>query len=100
MAQPHWPFFDLHITTPRLELRYPTDDDLFALAGLVAEGIHNPSTMPFTEPWTRVESPELERNALRFWWSRRAALLPDDWALPFAVFESGHVVGVQDVGAK
>jgi len=100
MASPHWPLFDLHITTPRLELRYPTDDDLSALAGILAEGIHDPETMPFAEPWTRVESPELERNALRFWWSRRATLQPDDWALPFAVFEHGDPGSVQDVFAK
>jgi len=100
MANRHWPLFDLRITTPRLELRYPTDDDLFALAGLLAEGIHDPATMPFDEPWTRAESPELERNALRFWWSRRASLVPDEWTLPFAVFERGAVVGVQDVFAK
>ena len=36
MANPHWPLFDLRIITPRLELRYPTDDDLFALAGILA----------------------------------------------------------------
>jgi RimJ/RimL family protein N-acetyltransferase len=100
MANHHWPLFDLRITTPRLELRYPTDHDLFALAGILAEGIHDPEAMPFTDPWTRAESPDLERNALRFWWSRRAALVPDDWALPFAVFESGDVVGVQDIYAK
>src|SRR6476661_7534358 len=52
MASPHWPLFDLHITTPRLELRYPTDDDLFALAGIPAEGIHDPETMPFAKPFT------------------------------------------------
>ena len=71
MTNPHWPLFDLRIVTPRLELRYPSDDDLFALAGILAEGIHDPDTMPFAEPWTRAESPELERNGLRFWWSRR-----------------------------
>jgi RimJ/RimL family protein N-acetyltransferase len=100
MANPHWPLFDLRIVTPRLELRYPGDDDLFALAGILSEGIHDPETMPFAEPWTRAESPELERNGLRFWWSRRAALQPDNWTLPFAVSEHGELVGVQDVFAR
>jgi RimJ/RimL family protein N-acetyltransferase len=100
MANRHWPLFDLRITTPRLELRYPSDADQFALAGLLSQGIHDPETMPFTDSWTRAESPDLERNALRFWWSRRGALVPDDWALSFAVFEDGDVVGVQDVFAK
>jgi RimJ/RimL family protein N-acetyltransferase len=100
MANRHWPLFDLRIVTPRVELRYPTDDDLFALAAILAEGIHDPATMPFSEPWTRAASPDLEHNALRFWWSRRASLVPDDWTLPFAVFERGTVVGIQDVFAK
>jgi RimJ/RimL family protein N-acetyltransferase len=96
----HWPFFSLEIRTPRLELRYPSDDDLLALAGILSDGIHDLSTMPFSEPWTRASSPELERNALQFWWSRRASLAPDNWTLPFAVFEDGVPLGVQDVGAK
>jgi RimJ/RimL family protein N-acetyltransferase len=101
MADPeHWPFFSLRITTSRLELRYPTDADLCALTALPSQGIHDPATMPFTEPWTRAASPELERNALQFWWSRRASLAPDNWALPFAVFEDGEPLGVQDLGAK
>ena len=28
MANSYWPLFDLRITTPRLELRLPTDDEL------------------------------------------------------------------------
>ena len=100
MTHAHWPFFDLKITTPRLELRYPNDEDLFALAGILSEGIHDPATMPFSEPWTRAASPDLERNALRYWWSRRASLAPDDWALAFAVLDEGELVGIQDVIAK
>ena len=96
----HWPFFSLRISTPRLQLHYPDDAVLFTLAGILSNGIHAPSTMPFSEPWTRASSPELERNALQFWWSRRASLAPDNWALPFAVFEDGEPLGVQDLGAK
>ena len=44
-----WPFAALRVTTPRLELRYPDDDDLVALAHLAAEGIHDPASMPFDE---------------------------------------------------
>jgi RimJ/RimL family protein N-acetyltransferase len=96
----HWPFFSLEITTPRVELRYPSDDDLVALAGILSDGIHDPTTMPFSEPWTRASSPELERNALQFWWSRRASLAPDNWTLQLAVFEDGVPLGVQDVGSR
>jgi RimJ/RimL family protein N-acetyltransferase len=95
-----WPFANLRIRTPILELRYPDDDDLCSLARLAAEGIHDPSSMPFNEPWTRAESPDLERGLLQHAWGRRAALARDDWSLPFVVCERGEPVGVQDVFAK
>ena len=95
-----WPFAALRITTPRLELRYPDDDDLVALAHAAAEGIHDAESMPFFVPWTRVESPELERNCLQHGWLRRSSLTRDDWSLPFAVCIDGEPIGVQDVFAK
>ena len=87
-----WPFAALRVTTPRLELRYPDDDGLVALARLAAEGIHDPASMPFNTPWTRAESPELERNALQHSWGRRASLTRDDWSLPFVVCVDGEPV--------
>jgi RimJ/RimL family protein N-acetyltransferase len=94
-----WPFAALRIRTPTLELRYPDDDDLRVLAHLAAEGIHDAAAMPFNEPWTRVESPELERGLLQHAWGRRSALTRDDWSLPFIVRHNGEPVGVQDVFA-
>jgi RimJ/RimL family protein N-acetyltransferase len=95
-----WPFAALRISTPTLELRYPDDDDLCALARLAAEGIHDPATMPFSVPWTRAESPELERGTLQHHWMVRAGLTRDDWRLPCAVSHDGELVGVQAIGAK
>jgi RimJ/RimL family protein N-acetyltransferase len=100
MAREHWPLFDLRVTSPRVELRYPTDDDLFALAAILQDGIHDPSTMPFLRPWTRAESPTLERDALRHWWSLRTELRAEQWHLGFAVYVDGEPVGVQGVGAQ
>jgi hypothetical protein len=51
----YWPFFGLRITTTRLELRYPDDELAVALADVAAQGVHDPSTMPFTVPWTDAE---------------------------------------------
>ncbi len=95
-----WPFAALRITTPELELRYPDDDDLVALAHLAVEGIHDPATMPFFVPWTRAEPDDLERNVLQFSWGRRSSLTRDDWSLPFVVCAAGEPVGVQDLYAK
>jgi len=95
-----WPFAALRIRTPTLELRYPDDDDLVALAHLAADGIHDPNAMPFYVPWTRAESPDLERDVLQFAWGRRASLTRDDWSLPLMVCADGEPVGIQDVFAK
>jgi RimJ/RimL family protein N-acetyltransferase len=95
-----WPFAALRIVTPSVELRYPDDDDLCALAHLAADGIHDPATMPFFVPWTRAQPDELRRGVLQHSWGRRSALTRDDWALPFVVRAHGEVVGVQDVHAK
>jgi RimJ/RimL family protein N-acetyltransferase len=100
MSHPHWPFFDLRIRTPRLELRYPDDELLCEVADLAARGIHPPDRMPFNEPWSRTPPGELQVKSLQFWWARRAGLTPDDWGLSFAVLEDGQPVGVQDLFAK
>jgi len=95
MSNPHWPLFDLRVRTPRVELRYPDDDHLVAIANLAAEGIHDPDSMPFYVPWSRAPSPELERAMLQHMWSRRASLCPDDWSLPLVVIEADEPIGVQ-----
>lgn len=100
MSNLSWPLFDLRVRTPRVELCYPDDDDLAVIAALAAEGIHDPDTMPFSVPWTRAESPALERAVLQFAWSRRAHLAPESWALPLLVSEDGQAVGIQDVSAE
>jgi len=42
MLSSHWPLADLRLQTPDLELRWPSPDDLGALAGLAAAGVHDP----------------------------------------------------------
>ena len=77
MANAYWPLFDLVVRTPRVELRYPDDDLLMELAHVAAQGVHDPAIMPFLQPWTRAESPELERSALKHWWGLRASWSPE-----------------------
>jgi RimJ/RimL family protein N-acetyltransferase len=95
-----WPFAALRVRTPTLELRYPDDDDLVALARVAAGGVHEPATMPFMVPWTRAESPALERGVLQFGWRQRASLTRNDWRVTFAVIHDGEPVGIQGVEAK
>ncbi len=100
MPNPHWPLFDLRVTTPRLEIRLPTDDELYQLLEVTDTGIHDPGTMPFQVAWTDVTPPSLRRRqSLQWWWSQRARWQPEDWAFTGAVFVDGRPVGVQDLGA-
>ncbi|MGD9797366.1 MAG: GNAT family N-acetyltransferase [Acidimicrobiia bacterium] len=100
MITERWPLFDLRLRTPRLELRYPDDADCGRLADLTGEPIHDPDFMPFTTAWTRAESPERERNALRHYWQLRAGLSAEDWHLPFLVLADGEPVGCQSLAAR
>lgn len=94
-----WPLFGLSVRTPRLDLRYPTDGDLAALALLTAD-IHDPGFLPFNQPWSLAPAEERERGTLQFHWRSRAELTPDDWQLPLVVVVDGAVAGTQEVLAR
>ena len=95
-----WPLHEIVVRTPRLALRYPSDEDLAVLATIPSEGIHEPGRQPFRVAWTEVESPRRERESLQWWWSKRASWSVDDWWLSLAVVIDGQPVGVQDLVAK
>lgn len=97
MSETFWPLFDLTIRTPRLELRPPRDEGVFALAHLAAQGVHDPAEMPFRFAWTDVEPPQFQRNALQFHWRLRTSWTVDSWHLPFAIWLDGELVGQQDI---
>lgn len=99
MPHPYWPPFDLEVRTPRLTLRPITDDVAVELAALAARGIHDPDVMPFAMPWSRAESPMLERQALQFYWRCRAEMSPAAWNINFAVVVDGTVVGTTGIVA-
>ena len=99
-TRPRWALFDLEVVTPRLVLRYVSDDLGAALATLAAAGIHDPATMPFTEPWTDVPSPHLERNSLQYYWRNRAETSVQRWNLDLAVLVDGSVVGMCSIHAE
>ncbi len=72
MAHEHWPLFDLEVRTPRLTLRYLDDRLAVELLAVAARGVHDPATMPFSIPWTDLPSPQMEQEAMRFYWQSRA----------------------------
>jgi RimJ/RimL family protein N-acetyltransferase len=94
-----WPIFGLRVTTPRLELR-PVDPELaFDVLALAAKGIHDPSWMPFTMPWTDAEPVAMAQGGLQFIWRCWAEWSVTSWRLPWAVVVDGELVGIQDVNA-
>jgi RimJ/RimL family protein N-acetyltransferase len=96
-----WPLFDLHASTPRLTLRYVTDDLAGELAELAAQGIHDPGTMPFSEPWTDAPPPEQQRNTVRYFWRCRAETTTEQWHLVMAArHRDGTLLGVCTLSAE
>ncbi len=95
-----WPLFGLRISSPRLELRFPTDADLSELIQVAGSGVHDPSTMPFTTPWTDLPSPRFEREALQYWWRCRSGFTPESWDLSLAVVLDGQPIGLQNLKAS
>ncbi|WP_346731497.1 GNAT family N-acetyltransferase [Actinacidiphila reveromycinica] len=96
----HWPLLGLHLKTPHLELRLPSDEELGQLADLAAAGVHEPDRMPFIVPWTDLPPAERARSVVQHHWLRRGTWVPDNWALNLAVFKDGRVVGLQEVAAR
>jgi RimJ/RimL family protein N-acetyltransferase len=96
----YWPMQGLRLTTPRLELRLPTDVELAELADLAARGVHDPAVMPFLVPWTDLPPVERGRSVLQWAWRLKATWAPQSWSLSLAVFLEGRIVGLQDVKAQ
>lgn len=95
-----WPLFELAVRTPRLELRYATDDLLLELTQ-VAGDVVQPGTLPFDGDATFYDQTiEGRRRWLRGQWSARARCSPEWWVLVFAVIVDGRPVGTQEMTAS
>ena len=95
-----WPFFDLRIRTPRLELRPDWDDGVVQLAEEAALGVHEPGFMPFNHPWTAVEPDRRARGVLQWNWGSRSELSAEKWSVNLCVTVDGAVVGTQSLMAS
>ncbi|MFD9322967.1 GNAT family N-acetyltransferase [Streptomyces sp. NPDC060053] len=96
----HWPLSDITVRTPLVELRWPSPQDLDALAALGAEGVHAPGFMPFFSQWTDGDPAAVARRVLQRHWNAMAHWSPDDWTLYLVVVHDGEVVGSQSLGAR
>ena len=100
MALSRWPLAGLRLQTPGLELRWPSPEDLDALAELAALGVHDPKVQPFMVAWTDTSPDERARSTMQYHWSRWGSWRPTDWALELVVIRDGVVVGSQGVGGR
>lgn len=96
----YWPLAGLRVHTPRLELRMPSLEDLAALAGLAAQGVHDPAVQPFTVPWTDADPNDVALSVLQWHWRCWAEWQVEAWSLNFVVLRDGEVVGTQSIAAK
>jgi RimJ/RimL family protein N-acetyltransferase len=95
------PLFGLRLSTPRLALTLPRETDFIDLIKVAEGGIHPPTVMPFTVPWTDAIGSEgfhdefiaFHRRALRDW-------RLDSWSLLLGVWADGRLAGVQELRAE
>lgn len=95
----YWPLGALRVRTGDLELRLPDAGMLGELADLAADGVHDPSEMPFAFPWSDVPADERARSVLLYHWRTVGTWDPSAWELPLIVSRGGEVVGTQSLRA-
>ena len=94
------PLSGLRITTPRLELRFPTLDELVELANVARAGVHPPDTMPFRVAWTDASGePDFVERFVAFHDEQRATWRPERWHLLLEVWAEGEPAGCQGIDA-
>ncbi|MBR8740987.1 GNAT family N-acetyltransferase [Nocardiopsis sp. MG754419] len=100
MLVDHFPPLGVRLTTPRLTLRMPSESDLAGLAEAAVAGVHDPTAMPFLEPWTDQPPRRLASGVIRHNWRTMGAWTPESWLFNAVVEFEGRVVGVQDMRGR
>lgn len=101
MLQDIWPLVGLTVrTSPAVELRLPSEDELAQLAALAGNGVHRPGERPFLTPWTEGDAGDRARSVLQGHWAQRGSWTAQSWRLGLAVFLEGRPVGVATLRAN
>lgn len=95
-----WPLYGLAISTPRLQLRLPREEELAQLAHLAGRGVHRAGERPFLTPWTDGSAEDRARAVLRGHWDRLGGWSIEAWGLGLAVFRHGIPLGVVTLRAR
>ncbi|KUM29828.1 hypothetical protein AQ436_09280 [Arthrobacter sp. EpRS66] len=99
MPNKYWPLADLKLTTERLELRVPNEEELVALAEIAAKGVHEPGQKPFLTPWTDLPANKRALYVMQQRWGRKSTWKIESWALEFGVFLGSQPVGIATLKA-
>jgi RimJ/RimL family protein N-acetyltransferase len=95
------PLYELRLTTPRVEVRLGTREELAALGRLAQEGIHPPREMPFAVAWTdRSTEEKFVEDFVEFHEAALRAWTPEKWSLNLLVFVGGQPAGSQTIEAE
>ena len=100
MPQFPWPLRNLRISTPRLVLRYPSDDEVAILAEVAAAGVHLPGERPYLTPWTEGAPQQTAAHVMQQHRDRREGWIPDAWALELAVVVNDQPIGMVALRAR
>ncbi|WP_411699419.1 GNAT family N-acetyltransferase [Conyzicola sp.] len=100
MLADYWPLLNLRLTTARLVLRPPDEDELANLASVAAAGVHRPGERPFLTPWTEGSPQQRALHVVQQHWRRRGDWTPDAWALELCLFHEHQPVGMVALRAR
>lgn len=91
--------FRLRLSTPRLELRLGSEEEVEELGRLAARGIHAAEEMPFAVAWSdRAGEPGFLDEFVAHHRAALASWDPGDWMLNLLVWANGSLVGTQSLG--
>ncbi|MCK2244146.1 MULTISPECIES: GNAT family N-acetyltransferase [unclassified Crossiella] len=96
----HWPIAGLRLSTPEVELRWPSLADLDELAEVAARGVHDPGEMPFFSHWTDGDPEVVARRVVQRHWNSLGAWTPNDWTLYLVAVHQDQVIGCYSMGAR
>lgn len=95
-----YPPFGLLVTAGDVTLRLFRDSDLPAYADLITSPLFADENANFVFNWLSTDPAVQLRDSQQFLWSSRAGIGPQEWKLTLGVFESGCLIGSQDLSAK
>lgn len=95
------PLYGLRLRTDRLELRWPSEDELGELARVAERGVHDPGEMPFLVPWTDgIGRPGFVEDFVAYHVGLRESWTADEWSLELGVWAADEPIGVQGLLAR